>query len=287
MAVTNLENCVIYNHKSTENYQDSVNLNLIPNIVLIEVSTLENAPPPAGVLSSNGYWSVDAENFNIGGSVNINSVFPAYKWGSPPYGEEPNDPCTFTVGYPSTNPIGSPLFGAPLATKGKYYTIDDMTGALDDNGNDISSQSALNWDYRVSGIMLCNTYGQIAEGTAEASMIAKNKVRIFVRLKPEFIMPAEDTTLNIDINGFAEWTSLASTPGFTVSDRKLKENIKLTGVSLSGLNIYTFEYIDKKHGEGVYQGVMSDEVPPSAVVKHRDGYDMVDYSKIDVDFKLI
>jgi len=70
------------------------------------------------------------------------------------------------------------------------------------------------------------------------------------------------------------------------SDRKLKKNIKLIGKSISGLNIYMFEYINAKvFGDGVYQGVMSDEIPQYAVVKSNRGYDMVDYSKIDVDFK--
>ena len=55
--------------------------------------------------------------------------------------------------------------------------------------------------------------------------------------------------------------------------------------SPSGLPIYAFEYIDTKFGKGFYQGVMSDEVPHAAVIKHSDGYDMVDYSMIDVEFK--
>ena len=48
-----------------------------------------------------------------------------------------------------------------------------------------------------------------------------------------------------------------------------------------------FEYINKAIGEGVFQGVMSDEVPTEVVIKHSSGYDMVDYSKIDVEFKNI
>ena len=71
------------------------------------------------------------------------------------------------------------------------------------------------------------------------------------------------------------------------SDRKLKKNIKLIGYSPSGLKIYLFEYIDKAFGDGTFQGVMSDEVPQLAVTKHKDGYDLVDYSKIDVEFKKV
>jgi hypothetical protein len=70
------------------------------------------------------------------------------------------------------------------------------------------------------------------------------------------------------------------------SDRKIKKNINLIGKSPSGLNIYSFEYIDPKYGQGLFQGVMSDEIPQEAVVFNGE-HDMVDYSKIDVDFKQI
>tara|TARA_B100000780_G_C21126783_1_gene457524 strand:- start:1118 stop:2122 length:1005 start_codon:yes stop_codon:yes gene_type:complete len=76
------------------------------------------------------------------------------------------------------------------------------------------------------------------------------------------------------------------TPGFNsgiYSDRRLKENIELIGKSPSGLNIYSFKYKGKK---GVYQGVMSDEISPKAVVKTGE-YDMVNYNMIDVEFKEI
>ena len=73
----------------------------------------------------------------------------------------------------------------------------------------------------------------------------------------------------------------------TASDKRLKKNIEKIGESPSGLNIYSFEYIDNINGKGVYQGVMSDEIPTKAVVVHKDGYDRVDYSKLDVEFKKI
>ena len=72
------------------------------------------------------------------------------------------------------------------------------------------------------------------------------------------------------------------------SDRRMKKNIKLIGKSNSGLNIYAFEYIDKIFGEGIWQGVMSDEVSKEAVVENFAGnFDGVDYSKLDVEFKRI
>jgi len=72
----------------------------------------------------------------------------------------------------------------------------------------------------------------------------------------------------------------------SASDRKLKKNISKIGESNSGLNIYSFEYKDSKYGEGLFQGVMSDEVPQEAVTK-KDNYDMVNYSMLDVEFKQI
>ncbi len=71
------------------------------------------------------------------------------------------------------------------------------------------------------------------------------------------------------------------------SDRRLKNNISKIGKSPSGLNIYSFEYNDKKFGEGIWQGVMSDEITKDAVVVGDDGYDRVDYSMLDVEFKQI
>jgi len=71
------------------------------------------------------------------------------------------------------------------------------------------------------------------------------------------------------------------------SDIRLKKNIKLIGLSSSGLRIYAFEYIDKTFmTKGTWQGVMSDEVPSEHVFQ-KHGYDIVDYSKLDVEFKQI
>ena len=83
-----------------------------------------------------------------------------------------------------------------------------------------------------------------------------------------------------------DWINL----NFTIdpSDRRLKTNIKLKGKSPSGINIYSFEFKEKdKFGYGTYQGVMSDEINKEAVHVGEDGYDRVNYSLIDVEFKKI
>lgn len=90
-----------------------------------------------------------------------------------------------------------------------------------------------------------------------------------------------------NIGGSAPAGGFGAVGGGIGSDRKLKKNIKNIGLSPGGLNIYSFEYKDKKFGEGFFQGVMSEEIPIEAVTKGFDGYDRVDYSLIDVEFKKI
>ena len=60
----------------------------------------------------------------------------------------------------------------------------------------------------------------------------------------------------------------------------IKHDIKQVDVSPNGTNIYEFKYVG---AEGTYRGVMADEVP-WAVEEGPSGYQMVDYSKVDVDF---
>ena len=73
------------------------------------------------------------------------------------------------------------------------------------------------------------------------------------------------------------------------SDRNLKQNIVEIGKSEDGITIYHFDYKDKKHGEGRYEGVMAQDLlesNPEAVFK-KDGHLVVDYSKIDINFRRI
>ena len=65
------------------------------------------------------------------------------------------------------------------------------------------------------------------------------------------------------------------------SDIRLKTDIKPVGKSPSGVNIYSFQYRDL---EGTYEGVMAHEVPWASMMND-NGYYMVDYSKVDVEFK--
>ena len=67
------------------------------------------------------------------------------------------------------------------------------------------------------------------------------------------------------------------------SDRRAKEDIQMIGKHSNGLNIYTFRYKDKDFGDGVYRGVMADEVEkvrPDCVVPGSDGFMRVNYAKL-------
>lgn len=70
------------------------------------------------------------------------------------------------------------------------------------------------------------------------------------------------------------------------SDIQYKENIHLVGVSNSGLNIYQYNYKNKKE---LYQGVIAQELIgtnfENALSLNIDGLYEVDYNKIDVEFK--
>ena len=67
------------------------------------------------------------------------------------------------------------------------------------------------------------------------------------------------------------------------SDIRLKDDIKLVGKSPSGIKIYNFKY---KGDDKKYQGVMAHQVPHASIVNN-EGYLMVDYNKLDVEFKEI
>lgn len=72
------------------------------------------------------------------------------------------------------------------------------------------------------------------------------------------------------------------------SDPRLKYDINFVGKSPSGINIYTYklrDYMGQSY-PGVYKGVLSDEVP-WATFTDENGYEMVDYDKIDVTFQQI
>ena len=73
----------------------------------------------------------------------------------------------------------------------------------------------------------------------------------------------------------------AGLAAYQMSDVRLKRDIKLVGKSPKGIKIYNFKYLGD---DKTYQGVMAHQVPHAATA-NQFGYLMVDYSKLDVEFK--
>ena len=131
---------------------------------------------------------------------------------------------------------------------------------------------------------------QIAQGERASQQMEMNKQSTLMNMASQESATADAQVANTQAAKDEAWGGVIGGVGdiagqaLGLSDRRLKKNIKLIGKSSSGLKIYAFEYIDKFFGDGVYQGVMSDEIPSDAVINNGE-YDMVDYSKLDVTFK--
>ena len=131
---------------------------------------------------------------------------------------------------------------------------------------------------------------QVAQGERASQQMEMNKQSTLMNMASQESAVADAQVANTQAAKDEAWGGVIGGVGdiagqaLGLSDRRLKKNIKLIGKSSSGLKIYAFEYIDKFFGDGVYQGVMSDEIPSDAVINNGE-YDMVDYSKLDVTFK--
>ena len=149
-----------------------------------------------------------------------------------------------------------------------------MAGQIDmtERGGEAMVQSA---EMQRQSTLLGIEYGGMAGANAGVQAAYANQMAGF---------GAQASMLNSQL---AAQTAMAQTGAkLAFSDRKLKKNINKIGESPSGLNIYSFEFKNSKYGEGLFQGVMSDEVPQEAVGT-RDGYDTVNYNMLDVEFKQI
>lgn len=78
--------------------------------------------------------------------------------------------------------------------------------------------------------------------------------------------------------GFNPFGAAAAAPLLFGSDRRTKHAIRRVGMTPGGTPLYRFKY---RFGPQVdHIGVMADEAPPAAVIVGKDGYLMVDYSKV-------
>lgn len=76
------------------------------------------------------------------------------------------------------------------------------------------------------------------------------------------------------------------------SDKNLKKNIKIVGLSKRNIPIVEFEYKDiDLYGGGKFQGVLAQDVenvvPDAVMIDKKTGFKQVNYTAIDVDFKKV
>jgi hypothetical protein len=135
-----------------------------------------------------------------------------------------------------------------------------------------------------------NVYKNVMAGditnVSQVASIANRAAGFFKTTKTgpggSYVNPSQFSTV---MKSVGEWAGTAMTSvgnwfkGF--SDARLKEDIKLVGKSPLGINIYSFKY---KQSAGTYEGVMAQEVPWAREMTDT-GYYMVDYSKVDVEFR--
>ena len=127
--------------------------------------------------------------------------------------------------------------------------------------------------------------GQQAAGQARAEQMqsfAKNNI-----IRNPDLAPPQPVMQNVGMAALMDGLSIASSVAtiYAASDRRVKENIKKIGESISGLGIYKFNYIGQAKQ---YIGAMADEVikvVPEAVGTMSNGYLGVNYNLIDVTFK--
>ena len=188
---TNLTNCIIKNHKSFEYANDSaspIDGGTLPNIVVIEIDSISNAPPPQGV-GQYGYWYVNASSFSISSCPNVNPISPTSSFTTPQFGGPANQSSqNFSIGNDG---------------KGRVFKETDMDDCPD------PTQANLEWDDRISNIMICNKYPFSVALASPQQQIA-NQVLVYVRFKDNVLMPIGDLTINVKITGEAIWQEVAN-----------------------------------------------------------------------------
>ena len=173
--------------------------------------------------------------------------------------------------------------GATMAASGQTGRSADRIATLD-LGEYLSKGSRRAYELTNAGRELSKKAGQAA-GQARAQQMEMFTSVMFEK-HPD-LAPPKPVYQSVGMAAFRDALSIA-TPIVTAvaaSDRRVKENIKKIGESISGLGIYKFNYIGKVKQ---YIGTMADEVikvVPEAVVTMDNGYQGVRYDLIDVTFK--
>ena len=206
-VITSSSNYIIRNHHSTENYEDRVNNSTIPNMVVIEIHPDTHAPAPTpdeiGLYTpNNGFWYVKASDFTIS-EINPGNIY------------NPSNLFSTETFNPPNNAINLNSIGNSY-NSGAAWRKSDMIAAV---VADPSTDALTNWDDRVEEVMIVDYYNI---NNSPPLSLKKNKVFCYVRLSEEFIMPGENVTINVDIDGVATWMPLMVGVGSSDQSNKPK-----------------------------------------------------------------
>ena len=118
------------------------------------------------------------------------------------------------------------------------------------------------------------------QGEADKQQFGLDKQATLLGMSQQALGTTQDIEAQRKSNQAQMWSNF-------LSDKRLKENIKKTGVSPSGIPIYEFSYLGD---EKVYSGTMAQDLlalgKEDSVVEE-NGYYKVNYNNIDVDMRLI
>ena len=149
---------------------------------------------------------------------------------------------------------------------------------------DIGKQEAAN--QKASATEASRVQDKVLQGESSARSLKYNKTKGLMDMAAGEAAAAGKAVSDASAAQSSAIGGIASSVIGGISDRKAKKNINKIGVSPSGLNVYSFEYKNPIFGEGLFQGVMSDEVPAEAVF-NVGNYEAVNYGMLDVEFKKI
>ena len=167
---------------------------------------------------------------------------------------------------------------------GPALTMKNVSGTVSSSSNACTALAAFNgWFSNLNSSGVPVIYASYMYSNSAGSSTYASGWRAF---GPAFL-----PTHAIRAQSTGQITHVVACSGGFPSDRNLKKNINLIGLSPKGLNIYSFEYKNPKIGQGLFKGVMADEVEhiKDAVVTDANGYKRVNYSVkgIDVEFDAI
>lgn len=175
------------------------------------------------------------------------------------------------------------------ANKNLLQSIGDMSAKTRSQGFDTATNNVLNRLGQESGLAgqlfgLGSSLQQQNTATLQSPLQAVQFLSDLARG-----VPSTSTQSQLTPNGPGIGSTLGGIGGLVgglgtfFSDRRLKENIKKVGEK-NGHNIYNFNYLGCNN---TYRGVMADEVKeimPDAVTQCEEGYDVVDYGKLGIEF---